>query len=228
MIEDRQDEQHDERELPADDDQHDERDDEQQAGTDELQQPPLDQLAHALDVGRHPRHEHARLVAVEERHRLRLQAVEHADPQVAEEALAGLVDRHVLLPADEVVDDDDHAVGDDRRVQRGDAALAEPAVGREADDQRAGDGAQRRDDDEAERGEDPAAVRLRELERAAQDAAGLRAVEAILVADGASRPTSLLRLRPVWRRTRRSRRRRSSSASSSAASASDHAASTSP
>ena len=60
----------DERELPADDEQHDEREHQQQAAADELQQAPLDQLGHALDVGGHPRHEHAGLVAIEEGHRL--------------------------------------------------------------------------------------------------------------------------------------------------------------
>ena len=76
--------------------------------------------------------EHARLVAIEERHRLRLQAVEHPDAQVAQEALAGVVDGHELLAPDEVVDDDDHAVGDDCAVQRPGAAVAEAAIGGEA------------------------------------------------------------------------------------------------
>ena len=73
----------------------DERHHQQQAGGDELQQTPLDEFAHALDVGRHAADQHAGLVAIEERHRLRLQPVEHRDAQ-SQETLTGPVDGQVL------------------------------------------------------------------------------------------------------------------------------------
>ena len=103
--EDRHDDEHGQRQLPADHQHHQDRDDDEQAGADELQQAPLDQLAHALDVGRHPGHEHAGLVAVVVGHRLGLQPVEDPDAQLAQEALAGDVDRQVLLATEDVVGD---------------------------------------------------------------------------------------------------------------------------
>ena len=79
--------------------------DEQDRRRHELQQTPLHELAHRLDVGGHPRDEHAGLVAVEERQRLALDVVEHADAQDPQEPLAGTVDEHVLLASAEVGDD---------------------------------------------------------------------------------------------------------------------------
>ncbi len=180
---DRHDDEHGERQLPADHQHHQDRDDDEQTGADELQQAPLDQLAHALDVRRHPGHEHARLVAVVVGHRLGLQPLEDTDAQLAQEALAGDVDRQVLLATEDVVGDHDGDVDGDDDVQRRAVAVAEAVVGGDAHQQWAGDGAQRDRCDEAERGPDRAPVRLGELDRAAHHRRGLGPVEAVLVAD---------------------------------------------
>ena len=63
------------------DEQHDQRERQQDRRGDELQHAPLHELGQRLDVGGHPRHEHARLVAVEEGQRLPLEVVEHTDAQ---------------------------------------------------------------------------------------------------------------------------------------------------
>ena len=75
--------------LPRHDDQHDQREHEQQRVHGEHHEAHLHELGQRVDVGGHARHEHARLLAVVERHRQPLQVVEHAGAQVAEEALAG-------------------------------------------------------------------------------------------------------------------------------------------
>ena len=92
----------DEGQLPRRDEGEDQREPDEQDRRDELQQPPLHELAHRLDVGGHPGDEHARLVPVEERQRLALDVVEHADAQVAQESLAGPIDQDVLLASRQV------------------------------------------------------------------------------------------------------------------------------
>ena len=92
----------DEHELPRHARQHDHRQHDQQRARHELQQAHLDELLQRVDVGRHARHDHAGLLAVVERHRQPLQVVEHADAQVAQEALADPADHDDLEAVEEV------------------------------------------------------------------------------------------------------------------------------
>ena len=81
-----------------------------------------------VDVGGQPGHEDARLLAVVERHRLPQQVPEHADAQVAQEALAGAVDRQLLRPPEEVGGDHHHHPGHDGHVDGPDVRRGRQAV----------------------------------------------------------------------------------------------------
>ncbi|TPW16398.1 MAG: hypothetical protein FD127_141 [Acidimicrobiaceae bacterium] len=184
----RQDQHHGEQQLPAHRAHHHECDQEQQAGAHELEQAPLDELPHALDVGGHPANQHAGLVAIEERHRLSLHPVEHPEPKLAQEAFPRRVDREVLLPADQVVDDHHDDVDGDAGVEHRRVPGLDAAIGRHRHEHRPGHGAQRGRHDERHRRPDLPAVGMGELERPAQHRSGLGAIEPVLVADRARGP----------------------------------------
>ena len=177
-----QDEHHGQQQLPTDGRHHHQGDHQQQNRADELEQTPLDELGHALDVGGHAGHQHARLVAVEERHRLRLQPVEHPHPQVAQEAFTRLVDGEVLQARGDVADTHHHQVGDDAQVQHLRVGVEQAVVGGDEHQHRAGHGAQGDDGDIGDGLPHRGAIRRGELERPAHHVAGLVPVEAVLVA----------------------------------------------
>ena len=127
--------------------------------------PELHQLGHRVDVGRHARHQHAGLLALEEAERQRLHVVEHSDAQVAQEPLADATDGHDLHSSDHVGDRSDDHIGDDRAVQRLRVAVGQPMVDREAHEEGARDDGQRPDDDEQARADDGRSVRPQHVRR---------------------------------------------------------------
>ncbi|CAB4795888.1 unannotated protein [freshwater metagenome] len=90
------------REFPAEDEQQHQRHQHHQAGRHKLQQAPLDELAHRLDVGGHARDKHAGFLTVEERQTLALQMIEDPNTKVAKETLASAVDVDELQSGDEI------------------------------------------------------------------------------------------------------------------------------
>ena len=174
--------------LPRHDQQHDDRERDEQRRRHELQQAPLHEFAHRLDVGRHARHQHARLVAVEEPHRLTLDLVEQPQPQGPQEPLAGPVDVDVLLAAPDVRHDRRHHVQPDRDVQRACVVSPNSVIDAVAQQQRSDHGRTGGHGDEPERQERRPAKRARQPGRAAQHLLGLIAIEAVLLADGVSCP----------------------------------------
>ena len=81
-----------EQQLPRHGGEHEHRHGQQEPVADEHQQAHLHELLQRVDVARHAGHDHARLLAVVERHRQALQVVEHADAQVPQERLADAAD----------------------------------------------------------------------------------------------------------------------------------------
>ncbi len=193
----RQHEQRQQRELPRHDQQHRQRQRDQQSSRDELQQAPLHELAHRFDVGRHARHQHAGLVAVEEGQRLALDVPEQTQPQRPQESFAGDVDVDVLLAAAEIGDDRHHDIQADRQVERPGIVLTDATVDAVAQQQRSDHRRTGRHGDEHERLQRRAPKRQGETCRSSQHLLGLVTVETVLLADGMRRPHVSRPLRPT-------------------------------
>ena len=135
--EDRAHEQHDDPELPAEDEHRDERRDDQHAAHHEHRQSLADEVLERLHVGRHARHEQAGSGAIEEAHRHAHDVVEHATAQIEQERLAGLrysVDRRAAEDVRAGGRDDEEQRREGDRV---DVALRDALVDAEADQRRA-------------------------------------------------------------------------------------------
>ena len=168
--------------------QHDQRERQQDRRRHELQHTPLHELGQRLDVGGHPRHQHARLVAVEEGQRLALDVIEHADPQDPQETLTGAVDEDVLLAPAEVGDDRDDDVEHDGEIEGAGVALADPGVDAVPHEQRPTDRGRGRYGDEHQRGHHGATEGRCHLRRPPQHRPRLGALETFLVTDCGGHP----------------------------------------
>ena len=173
----------DEKQLPRHEREHHDREQQQQGVAHEHEQARLYELGHGVDVGRHATDDHARLLAVVERHRQSLQVVEHAHAQVAQEPLADETDEHDLGAIDEVGGNGDTDVRHDRSIERG-AALADDAVvDGVLDEERTGQDGERPQRHQHRGRHHLAAVRVQHRQRPAQNVRGLLAIELVLLVD---------------------------------------------
>jgi hypothetical protein len=168
--------------------QEDEREADEQHVGHQHQQAVLDQLLHGVHVGGEPGHDHAARMSVVVRQTEALEVGEQPDPEVAQEAFAEQAHGHDLAGAEQVVEDCDHGVGDDRAPQHrfppGDDAVVDGDpndVGpRELGEHVADDGDHRRGE--------LAPVGAHEPGRAPHHLAGRRGVEPVLLGDPAGEP----------------------------------------
>ena len=159
----------DEREHRREHDDRDPRDREQQQAADHLDQHLARECRQRLHVRGQARDEHARALALEERHRQPLEVLVRGNAERSEEALARARGADDDEPLEQRPDKDEHEVGERRDRDRRLVAALDPLVDRVLEQERARDGDERRADDAGCGERDQAAVRAEEDPRAAED-----------------------------------------------------------
>ena len=179
------------RELPRQDQQQDEREGKQQCRRDELEEAPLDEFGHRLDVGSHSSDEDARLVAVKEGKRLLLDVAEHSDTKQPKETLAGPVDEDVLLTGRHVGNRHHDDVRNDGGPQRATISRFDAVVDPVANNDRAHQQTERRNGGKADCRQDRSFERRRHPGRTTHDLLGRVGVKAVLFLDRIHAPHQL-------------------------------------
>jgi len=174
--------------LPRQRDQHDESDREQDPCRHELEQAPLHELRHRLDIGGHPRHEHPGLVLIEEPERLTLDVREQPESQLSEEPLSGAVDEQILASGPDERDGDHHRISDDGDRELASISSADTRVDAVTHEQRPDDRRRCRHRHERHRRKHRGSERPAEAGRATDHPAGRRRVEPVLRSDRSPAP----------------------------------------